>query len=75
MAEKNMCFLHQKQYNERVKNTVVVLTENDVIITVYKNSKALKQIRKKPKAWSGEKAEKRSWSIKPCFVKVYQRAA
>lgn len=49
MTEKCLSYLHEKQYNERVKNTVVILNPDNSILTVYKNSRALKHIRKKSK--------------------------
>lgn len=39
-------------YASRVLNTTVILGQADEIVTVYKNSKALKQIKKKRKRLS-----------------------
>lgn len=49
MTKKCLSYFHQKQYNERVQNTVVILNPDNSILTVYKNSKALKNIKKKSK--------------------------
>ncbi len=49
MTKRSLCFLHEKQYNERLKNMVVVVNEGNTISTVYKNSQAMKNIRKKSK--------------------------
>lgn len=49
MTEKCLSYFHEKQYNERVKNTVVVISADNTILTVYKSSRALKNIKKKSK--------------------------
>lgn len=51
MTEKCLNYFHQKQYNERLKNMVVVLTADNSILTVYKNSRALKNIKRKSKKY------------------------
>ena len=51
MTEGCLSYLHEKQYNERLKNMVVVLTSDNVILTVYKNSKAMKNIKRKSKTY------------------------
>ncbi len=60
MTEKCLHFFHKKQYNERVKNTVVVMSEDNVVLTVYKDSGAMKHIKKKRKSitrWKKEEEE------------------
>lgn len=49
ITKKCLSYFHQKQYNERVQNTVVILNPDNSILTVYKNSKALKNIKLKSK--------------------------
>lgn len=51
VTEKSICHLREKQYRERLKNTVVILTADNTILTVYKNSNAIHQIKKKPKRY------------------------
>ena len=52
VTEKSLHYLHENNYKERLKNTVVIMTEDNVILTVYKNSKAIHHIKKKPKRYS-----------------------
>ncbi len=49
MAEKCIPEDMPAQYQERVKNTVVILTSDNAVMTVYKNEDALKHIKRKPK--------------------------
>ena len=49
MTEGCLSYLHGKQYNERLKNMVVVLTSDNAVLTVYKNSRAMRKIKKKSK--------------------------
>lgn len=49
MTEKNLRYISDHQYSDHLKNTVVVLNADNSVRTVYKNSKAMKRIRKKSK--------------------------
>lgn len=49
MTEKCIPDQMPPQYQERVKNTVVILTPDNAVMTVYKNEDALKHIKRKPK--------------------------
>lgn len=49
MTEKCIPEEMPAQYQERVKNTVVILTSDNAVMTVYKNEDALKHIKRKPK--------------------------
>lgn len=49
MTERSTCFIQQKQYKDRLKNTVVILTSDNTILTVYKNARAIRNVKKKPK--------------------------
>ena len=47
MTEKCLNYIQEKQYGDKLKNTVVILSSENVILTVYKNSEAIRNIRKK----------------------------
>ena len=49
MIGKSIPASFTRQYAERIENTVVVLKRPDIILTVYKNNKAMRQIQKKSK--------------------------
>ncbi len=49
VTKKSLYFLHDNQYCDHLKNTVVILNADNSIRTVYKNSNAMKTIKKKSK--------------------------
>lgn len=49
MTERSACFIQQPQQKERLKNTVVILTPDNAILTVYKNARAIRNVKRKPK--------------------------
>lgn len=49
MTDRQLSYLHEGQYNDRIRNLVVILTADNSILTVYKNSKAMRLIKKKPR--------------------------
>lgn len=49
MIAKSIPKNFRAQYKEQVENVVVIVTEDNFVMTVYKNPKALKNIKKKQK--------------------------
>jgi hypothetical protein len=54
MIERCLPSFYERRYNERLKNTVVVLSDDDVVLTVYKNANAHSNIKKKSKYLRGK---------------------
>ncbi len=47
--KKNLAWIEDHNYSERLEDTVVVITHHNEIITVYKNRFALRNIKRKSK--------------------------
>lgn len=52
MLKKCLPHTSNKQYLEKIQNVTVILSDSDQIVTVYKNSCALKHIKRKKKRLS-----------------------
>jgi hypothetical protein len=48
-VRRNLRYIDSPDYSAKLENTVVVLSHYDEIITVYKNEKALRNIKRKSK--------------------------